>query len=342
MGKVQERRDELTMKKPFKLIITSVAAAFVLAACQAPAPATAPPEASTDADQVTEVADEEVVRIGFSLAERDQWLTYLEIAATERAAELGVELTVFDAQRDINQQLSHIQSFAAQGFDAIIVNVVDPAFTDAMIMDASGTPVVFVNRMPAEHVLEENFVAFVGSDEGAAGELQAEFLTEYFADHDGPVNYVMLLGLIGHPGTTARTAAFRESMEAAGFDLNTVFEQTANFDRAEAMDIMQQFLGTGQHFDVVVSNNDEMALGAIEAMRAVGIDDIPVVGIDASPHGVASIAAGEMAASPFQNPVGQGAGAVDKALSAAMGQGFPMITWIPFELVTAENVADYQ
>jgi len=85
-----------------------------------------------------------------------------------------------------------------------------------------------------------------------------------------------------------------------------------------------------------------MAIGAFEAMRAVGIEGIPVLGIDATPHAIASIVAGEMAASVFQNPVGQGAGAIDMAIAAASGANFDTITWVPFELVTPDNVADYQ
>jgi len=130
-------------------------------------------------------------------------------------------------------------------------------------------------------------------------------------------------------------------MAAAGLEINNVFEQTANFDRAEAMDLMQQFLGTGVNFDAVVANNDEMAIGAFEAMRAVGITDIPVVGVDANPDGCASIAAGEMMGSSFQDAGGQGAGAVDLAIAAARGENYRIINWIPFQWVTIANVDQF-
>jgi ABC-type sugar transport system substrate-binding protein len=292
-------------------------------------------------EEVEEAGDVGDIQIGLTMAERDQWLTYLETAAVNRAADVGVHLVAQDAQRDINLQLDHIQTFAAQGFDAIIVNVVDPAFTEAMVDAADGVPLIFVNRMPDESFLEEGRIGYIGSDETTAGRFQADFAAEYFTDVD-ELDYVLFLGIIGHPGTTARSASFREGMADHGFTINNVFEDTANFDRAEAMDMMQQFLGTGVHFDLVIANNDEMALGAIEALRAVDMMDIPVLGIDASPHAIASIIAGEMAASVFQNPVGQGAGAVDKAIAAARGESFPTITWVPFELVTPANVAEYQ
>ena len=344
------------MKKLLVLVL-SVFLVVGLVACGNGADAPAVVEEVEDAveevaDEVEEVVDEvedavtgdvSDIRIGLTMAERDQWLSYLEAAAVARAAELGVELVAQDSQRDINSQLDHIQTFAAQGFDAIIINVVDPAFTEAMVEAAAGVPLIFVNRMPDESFLEEGHIGYIGSDEMTAGRFQADFVAEYFEDRDPPeLDYVLFLGIIGHPGTTARSASFREGMADYGFTLNNVFEDTANFDRAEAMDLMQQFLGTGVHFDVVIANNDEMALGAIEALRAVDMMDIPVLGIDASPHGVASIIAGEMAASVFQNPVGQGAGAVDKAIAAARGENFPIITWVPFELVTPANVHEYE
>ena len=296
-----------------------------------------------DAGGVTPPADDGApLRIGFSMPERDPWLSFLEGAAIDRANELGIDLTVFDAQEDINTQISHVQTFVAQGMDAIIVGIIEAPFTDVLVEAAGDIPIIFVNRIPDERFLEANRVGYVGSDDATSGAFQAEFLAQHFAGRTEPINYVLFMGALGHPAVTARTVSFRQGMEDAGFELNNVFEQTANWDRAQAMDLMQQFLGTGVAFDVVVCNNDEMALGAFEAMRAVGITDIPVLGIDASPHGVASIADGELAASVFQNPVGQGAGAIDKAVMAARGENFPAITWIPFELVTPDNVANYQ
>lgn len=286
--------------------------------------------------------DNEQIRIGFAMPERDAWLTLKENAAVAHAEDLGVYLRVFDAQFDINQQINHVQTFAAQGFDAIIINGLDPAFTETLIESASGVPIIFVNRFPGDQYLEPGSAGFVGSDETTVGPFQVEFLSQYFGDRTEPLDYVIFMGILGHNSTLNRTNSFREAAIEAGFTMNNVFEQSANFDRAIAMDLMQQFLGTGQNFDVVIANNDEMALGAIEAMRAVGITDIPVIGVDASPSGVQSIIDGDLNASVFQNPVGQGAGAVDKAIAAANGEVFPAVTWVPFELVTPDNVDNYR
>jgi len=335
------------MKKLIALLIVSVLIVGLFAACQTPPPPPVPPADTTDdtgdaPEAAPPTADGAPLRIGFSMPERDPWLSFLEGAAIERAAELGIELIVQDAQQDINTQMSHVQAFAAQQVDAIIVGILEAPFTEVLVNYADGIPLIFVNRTPVEEFLELPNVGFVGSDEWTSGAFQAEFLAEHFAGRTEPISYVLFMGILGHPATAARSASFRQGMEEAGFELNNVFEQTANFDRAQALDLMQQFLGTGVEFDAVISNNDEMALGAFEALRAVGMTDVPVLGIDASPHAVASIVAGEMAASVFQNPVGQGAGAVDKAVAAARGESFPSITWVPFELVNPENVANYQ
>jgi inositol transport system substrate-binding protein len=276
------------------------------------------------------------------MPERDMWLAHLEQAVEDRAAELGVDLTVFDAERDITQQMSHVQTFAAQGFDAIIIGILEQPFTETLVNYAGDIPVIFVNREPDNAFLSPGSgVGYVGSDENTSGAFQADYLAAHFAGRTDPIDYVLFMGILGHPATAARSQSFRDGMEAEGFTLNNVFEQTANFDRAEAMDLMQQFIGTGVNFDAVVANNDEMALGAFEALRAAGMTDIPVVGIDAGPPAIASIQAGEMSASVFQNPVGQGAGAMDKAVAAARGESFPPITWVPFELVTPENAGEY-
>ena len=136
------------------------------------------------------------------------WLSFLERAAVERAAELGVELTVFDAQRDINAQISHVETFAVQGFDAIIVGILEAPFTDALVNAANGIPLVFVNRMPQEDFLQAGSVVYVGSDENTSGAFQAEFLAQYFAGRTEPINYVMFMGILGHPATAARTDIF--------------------------------------------------------------------------------------------------------------------------------------
>jgi ABC-type sugar transport system substrate-binding protein len=277
--------------------------------------------------------------------QRDQFLSSLDKAAQDAAAEQGIDLTSQDAQKDVQKQIDQIATFASQGCKAIIVNPVEIDTADALISAAGGVPVFFVNRLPDESVFKEGIAYGVGSDELQSGGFQGEFLAGYFADRtDKTLNVAILQGIIGHPATNKRTDSALQGLKDAGFTVNEVFKDTAEFDRAKAMQLIQTFLGTGKPVDVIVANNDEMALGAIEALKAVGktTKDVPVVGIDATSEGVASIAAGDLNASVFQDAVGQGAGALEAAAKVVTGEKVDLITWIPFKLVTPENVADYQ
>lgn len=344
------------MKKWMSAIIAAFMTLALLAGCGGTSENTTTPEANTETTEAagsvpdntqpgenTEAASGDKLKIGFSISERDQFLTKLETALTESANAHNVELTAFDSQQDVQKQMDHIATFASQGFDAIIVNLVDTNTTDTIIEGANGIPVVFVNRLPDESKMVEGKTAYVGSDEKQAGGLQAEFLTGYFNDKGmKDIRYVLLMGILGLPHTSMRTEYAKKGLEDAGFTLEKVFEDTAQFDRAKAMEMMQQFLGTGKEFDVVICNNDEMALGAIEALRAVGISDIPVVGIDATSNAIAAIEAGEMACSVFQNAAGQGSGSIEAAVALANGETVEMYNWVPYELVTKENAAEYK
>lgn len=335
------------MKKICTMLVTmAILVSGVFCGCNStasqPSSGTTAANSSSDAPAADNTSSTGM-KIGFTISERDQFLSSLETAMINVAKEKGVELTVFDSQRDVQKQLDHVTTFASQGFDAIIVNLVDASNTEGVVREAGDIPVIFVNRLPDEKYLVEGQTAYVGSDEMQSGGLQAEFLADYFKDKNPKtLNYVLFMGTLGLPHTNLRTQSVKEGLESAGFTLNQMFEDTAEYERAKSMEKMQQFLGTGKEFDVVICNNDEMALGVIEALRAVGKTDIPVVGIDATGNALDAIEKGELACSVFQNPVGQGTGALEVAFAAASGEAFEAENWIPFELVTKDNVADYK
>jgi ABC-type sugar transport system, periplasmic component len=285
------------------------------------------------------------IKIGLTMSSRDQFLSTLETALTDAAKEKGdVEVIAFDAENDIQKQLSQISSFASQGVSAIIVNLVNSDSTDEIMKAAGDIPVVFVNRLPDTAILESSAKAsYVGSNESEAGKLQSEFLTKYFNDKGKKeLNYVLFMGTLGLQNTNARTDSVKKGLEDSGFTLVKQFEDTADFDRAKAMEKMQQFIGTKKPFDVVIANNDEMALGAVEAMKAANITGIPVVGIDATANALEAIKAGDLACSVFQDAKGQGSGALDFAYKYAKGETVDKYGWIPFQIVSKDNLADFQ
>jgi len=335
------------MKKLIAVLLIAILAVS-LAACAgqpaAPAPAAPAPAAPAPAAGAGEPAADGEVRIGLAMPDRDAWLSLMEIASMERAAELGAHMTPFEANNDINLQMSQVASFVTLGYDAMVVRLVAAANGDVILDAAEDVPVVFAGRLPDEAFNEPGRVHFVGVDELEAGLLQAQWAADYFeANHPGKtdISYILIRGRLDHPGAIYRTLGFRQGMEERGFTLNNVVDQPAYWDRANAMDIVQTFLGTGIEFDIIVSNNDEMALGAIEALRAVDMMHIPVIGVDATPHGVQSILGGELAASIFQDPDALGRITTEKAFALANGEIPATHTWIPFVLVTPENAADF-
>lgn len=289
----------------------------------------------------------------FSL--RDEWLSELEAGALSVAPE-GIEFSTQDAQNDAAKQMQMIEAARNAGNDAIIINLVDPSTAEQMAEAAGDVPVVFVNRVPTdESAINENAI-YVGSDENTSGAFQAEYLTEYFqAQGKTEFSYILLNGTLGQTSTELRTSSLLKGFEEAGM---TAIEATApivcEYDRATAMDMFTPLIGITE-YDCIISNNDAMALGAIEALESKGVDpsEKPIVGIDASADGRASIEEGKLAMSVFQDPIGQGSASILAAINMIEGNpiqegtGYDVdetgnIIWVPFEPVTIDNVADYQ
>jgi inositol transport system substrate-binding protein len=286
----------------------------------------------------------EAADIGVSMALfDDNFLTVLRNGMQDYAATLDdVNLQVEDAQNDVSKQLSQIQNFAAQGVDAIIVNPVDTDATSAMtkIATEAGIPLVYVNRMPAEAELPEK-VAFVGSDEKQSGTLQMQEVCKLMG---GKGQILLMMGELSNQAARQRTQDVHDVIatpECSGISI--VEEQTGNWSRTQGTDLMTNWISSGVQFDAVVSNNDEMAIGAIQALKAAGVDmgKVIVAGVDATQDALAAMKAGDLDVTVFQNAAAQGSGAVDTALKLAKGETVESMVWIPFELVTPANMEQY-
>ncbi|MEC8484249.1 MAG: substrate-binding domain-containing protein, partial [Pseudomonadota bacterium] len=125
--------------------------------------------------------------------------------------------------------------------------------------------------------------------------------------------------------------------------LKIIEKQTALWQRSMGNDIMTNWLSAGVQFDAVIANNDEMAIGAIQAMKAVDLDmsKIVVAGVDATQDALQAMRAGDLDVTVFQDAKGQGAGAVEAAVKLAKGEDVPQKVWVPFELVTPTNMERY-
>jgi len=283
-------------------------------------------------------------KIGVTLYDRDQFISSLEQAILDAAkANPGVTIDSQDAKQDVNQQLAQVDVFVTKKYNAMIVNLINTDTVETILERANGTPTIFVNRRPRDAVIDGVKTAYVGSQEFDAGRMQGEFLAKFFKGKKTELRYVLFMGQLGLENTNERTRGVKETLTKAGFKLTKVYEDTAEWDRFKAMNQMQQFLGTNKDFDVVICNNDEMALGAIEALKTAGKDlkAIPVVGIDATPPAKEAVKNGEMAMTVFQNAKAQGRVALEFAIKAAKGQKIDKFGWVPFEPVTIDNVANY-
>ena len=288
--------------------------------------------------------------IGVSMALfDDNFLTVLRNGMGDHAASLDdVTLQIEDAQNDVGKQLNQIQNFVASGVDAIIVNPVDTDATVAMSQAASdaGIPLVYVNREPVNvDSLPEN-QAFVASDEKESGTLQTQEICRLLKDAGKTeAKAVVLMGELSNQAARMRTQDIKDVIATpdCGF-IQIVEEQTANWSRTQAADLMTNWITSGLEFDAVISNNDEMAIGAIQALKSSGVsmDDIIVGGIDATQDALAAMEAGDLDVTVFQNAAGQGQGAVDAALKLARGEEVENKVYVPFELVTPANLAEYQ
>ncbi len=284
------------------------------------------------------------LKVGISLYDRDQFFANQEkamLAIEKNDPELS--LTSFDSQNDMQKQQEHVNTFATQKYDAIIMSLVNTDIAEELIGLAGDIPVVFTNRLPDEKVLREGKDVYVGSEETEAGRMQGEYLANYFKDSGKTeLNVVLLMGQLGLDNTTKRSSSAKEALEKAGYKLNMILEDTAEWDRFKAMSKMEQVLGTGKIIDCVIANNDEMALGAIEALKSVNkLKDVQVVGIDATDNALAAVKAGEMGMTVLQDAAAQGEAAIELAKKAAKGESIEKFNWIPFTSITKENVSDY-
>ncbi|WP_028734531.1 sugar ABC transporter substrate-binding protein [Rhizobium leguminosarum] len=284
--------------------------------------------------------------IGASMAVfDDKFGTLLRNGMEEYANTLeSVDLQIEDAQNDVAKQQSQVQNFIAAGVDAIIVQPVDTDATTVIskIAADAGVPLVYVNREPVNVDTLPQTQAFVASNEVDSGTLQTQEVCRLL---NGKGKAVVIIGELSNQAARMRTKDIHDVLatdKCKGIEI--VEEQTANWQRTQGADLMTNWLSAGFEFDAVIANNDEMAIGAIQALKAAGrpMDSVVVGGIDATDDALAAMAAEELDVSVFQDAIGQGKGSIDAALKLAKGEPVKKKIYIPFELVTKENLAKFQ
>ncbi|WP_430998435.1 sugar ABC transporter substrate-binding protein [Klebsiella pneumoniae] len=277
-------------------------------------------------------------KIGVSMAYFDQnFLTIIRQSIEKEAQARHVDVQFEDARGDTGRQADQVQSFIASGVDAIIVDPVDSASTPQLTKmgQQAKMPLVYVNRTPGDKTLPPG-VVFVGSDERESGTLQMEALAK-LANYKG--NVAIMIGNLTDAGALQRTKDV-EQVVAKYPAMKVVQKQPANYSRSEGMDLMQNWTGNGEAIDIVAANNDEMAIGAAMALEK-SQKKLLIGGIDATPDGLKALASDKIQETVFQDAVGQGKTALAVALKLIKGEKVESHVWIPFELVTKENMQTY-
>ncbi len=266
-----------------------------------------------------------------------------------KAKGVNIEMKVYDAKDDPNQQISQIETAIGEGISAIIVNpvhveAIQPALQKAK---SAGIPVITTDRDVADHSLR---LVFIGTDNVKGAEEAAKTLIKALEESGKPTPWKVVI-LNGIPGTTAaedRKKGFHNILDkyVSEGKVEIVAEEVANFRRDEGLAKMESILAAHK-VDAVIAANDEMALGAIQAIESAGLKpgkDIIVVGYDAIPDAVQAIKEGKMYATIAQSPFLQGYWGVYAAYYAITKNWKPPQDWIPTPVVvvTKENVETFE
>ncbi|PZW63315.1 inositol transport system substrate-binding protein [Pseudomonas sp. URMO17WK12:I6] len=284
------------------------------------------------------------MKIGVSMAQFDDtWLTYLRESMDTKAKSYpdGVKLQFEDARSDVVRQLSQVESFISQKVDAIVVNPVDTAATKKITEAAvkAGIPLVYVNRRPDDMNLPKGVVT-VASNDLEAGQMQMQYLAEKMG---GKGDIVILLGDLANNSTTNRTKGVKEVL-AKYPNIKIEQEQSGIWSRDKGMTLVNDWLTQGRKFDAVVSNNDEMAIGAAMALQQAGVakGSVLIAGVDGTPDGLNAVKKGSLLVSVFQDAKGQADGSVDTAVKMARNEPVEQAVWVPYRLITLQNVDQFK
>lgn len=253
------------------------------------------------------------------------------------AEEKNAELIVYDGKDSLQQQIANIKDMIEKKVDIIVLNPVD-ADKSAICVDLAeqaGIPVLGVNAV----VTSDKLLTYVGSNDLEAGEIEMKFMAERIK---GEGNIVVMDGVTGQSSQIQRTQGILNILRGYP-NIKILEEKSGNWSREGGYALMKEwFKKYGNKINAVVSHNDEMALGAIKYLEEEKIlGTIPIVGIDAIPDAVKAVEEGKLDATVFQDAEGQGKLAVDLAIKILKKESVAKTYYIPFRLVTRENIRQF-
>ncbi len=329
------------MKKIIGLVLIMMLATSVLAGCGSNKTESKEDTSSKKTETTEDSGDNEKTTssdqptVGVTIYKYDDnFMTYTRNAMTA-AAEDNAELIMNDSQNNQSTQNDQVDVMINKGVKALVINLVDPgaAPTIAEKAKAADIPVIFVNKEYPDGTdkIDYEKTWFVGTQSKESGDMQGRLVADSWKTHpewdrngDGVMQYVMLMGEPGHPDAEARTKYSVEYIVNQGIKVEELEKQTGMWDATKGQELMTTWLGKeGDKIEMVMCNNDGMALGVIEALSADGYftDDkfMPVVGVDAIPEALDLIEQGIMVGTVLNDPLNQGKAAIQMAINVAAG-----------------------
>jgi len=295
----------------------------------------------------------------------DTFMSYVRNAIVDNAKGKAT-IEMVDSQNAQPTQNDQVDQFLAKKMAAIAINPVDRTAASAIIdkAKAKNTPVVFFNREPMpEDMKKWDKVYYVGAKAEQSGTMQGQIAVDYWKKHkeadknkDGVMQYIMLKGEPGHQDAELRTKFSVQAITDAGIKVDKLAEDTAYWDRPKAVEKMKAFLAKfGEKIELVLCNNDDMALGVIEALRQegyfTGSKFMPVVGVDATAPALQALEQGTLLGTVLNDAKNQGKATFDLAFALAQNKPASSTTWkitdgkyvwVPYQMVTKENYKQFK
>lgn len=282
------------------------------------------------------------LRIGISLYRGDDTFinnlcTILEEKVKEYERENGIKVTldIQDAKGSQNTQNNQVERFISLGCDVLCINLVDRMDASVIIDHAmtADVPVIFFNRQPVEEDMNRwNQLYYVGVDAKETAILQGEMVVDLYREHpevidrngDGVVSYVMLEGETSHQDSLIRTEWSVQTLKDGGVPLEKITGGIANWERSQASALMEQWLlEYPDTIELVISNNDDMALGAIDALERAQVTGVNIIGIDGTTPGLEALENGSLLGTVSANKEIYAGAIVELAASCALKEALP-------------------
>lgn len=287
----------------------------------------------------------------YSQEEGNAFRDTLAEGAQEYASSVGATVDCVHPENSLETQIEQIKSAESNGYSAIMCIAEDSATARQLEAAAGDLPIIFCNSAPDDSTLKQDKYIYCASDEGVAGQYQAEYILDKFSSAN-EINVMLLKGNNGHSATIGRTKTLKSTLEQSGKKINYVFDDYADFNTDKAKEAVNFAISKGIKFDVIVCNNDAMATGAIMACQENNIDlsNMPILGVDATEQGCKAIIDKQMVFTVYQPAAPQGAEAAKAAIELAKGgtlDNFDTLSedklhlWVPFEKVDETNAQDY-